>query len=177
MNFGLAWELDFWGRFRRAIEASAADLDASVQNYDDVLVTFLGDVAANYIQFRVLEQQIELLQENAKLQRESLKIAHARFDTGAKDSEVDLPQARTTLSQTLAQIPPTKIRMRAHTNRLCVLLGIPPEELQTRLAKSTIPNAPREAAAGIPADLLRRRPDVRRAERIAAAAKLPVVMH
>ncbi|MBI2806309.1 MAG: efflux transporter outer membrane subunit [Planctomycetes bacterium] len=169
MNFGLAWELDFWGRFRRAIEASSADLDASVDNYDDVLVTLLGDVAANYVQFRVLEKQIEYLNENANVQRKTLKITKARFDAGAKDSEIDYPQGKTTLAQTLAQIPPTEARLRIRTNRICVLLGIPPEELQQRLKKATIPNAPKQVASGIPADLLRRRPDVRRAERIAAA--------
>ncbi len=169
VNFGLAWELDFWGRFRRAIEASSADLDASVANFEDVLVTLLGDVATNYVQYRVLEKQIQLLNDNAKFQRETLKIAKARFDVGAKDSELDYPQAKTTLAQTLAQIPPTEIRLRIRANKLCVLLGIPPEELTTRLAKAGIPDAPKEAVAGIPADLLRRRPDVRRAERLAAA--------
>jgi NodT family efflux transporter outer membrane factor (OMF) lipoprotein len=169
VSLGLAWELDFWGRFRRAVEASSADLDASVENYDDVLVTLLSDVASNYVQFRVLEQQIEFLNENAKVQQESLRVAQARFDAEDKNSKIDLPQAKSTFSQTIAQIPPTEIRLRARTNRLCVLLGIPPEELQARLAKATIPNAPKTAAAGIPADLLRRRPDIRRAERQAAA--------
>ncbi len=169
INIGMAWELDFWGRFRRAVEASAADLDASVYNFDDVLVTLLGDVATNYVQFRVLQRQIELLNENADFQRETLKIAQARFDVGAKDSELDLPQAKTTLAQTLAQIPPTEARLRIRTNRLCVLLGIPPEDLKNRLEKRPIPTAPKSAVAGIPADLLRRRPDVRRAERVAAA--------
>jgi len=178
INFGLAWELDFWGRFRRAIEASSADLDASVENYDDVLVTLLGDVASNYVQFRVLEQQIELLNENARFQEGTLKFAQARFDAGAKDSELDLPQAKTTLARTLAQIPPTKIRLRVRTNRLCVLLGMPPEELQSRLAKTVVPSVPKDVVVGIPADLVRRRPDVRRAERIAAAesARIGVAM-
>jgi NodT family efflux transporter outer membrane factor (OMF) lipoprotein len=169
VNFGLAWELDFWGRYRRAIEASSADLDASVANYEDVLVTLLGDVAVNYVQFRVLEQQIELLNENARLQRDTLKFVKDRFDAGAKDSELDYPQAQTTYSQTLAQIPPTEARLRVRTNRLSVLLGIPPEDLQKRLEKKSIPSAPTDVITGIPTELLRRRPDVRRAERFAAA--------
>jgi NodT family efflux transporter outer membrane factor (OMF) lipoprotein len=168
LNFGLAWELDFWGRFRRSIEASSADLDASVENYDDVLVTLLGDVATNYVQLRVVQQQIELLHENARLQRETIKIAQARFDLG-KSTELDLAQAKTTLAQTLAQVPQKQITVRLATNRLCVLLGVPPEELESRLAKRSIPEGPKETAVGIPADLLRRRPDVRRAERQAAA--------
>jgi NodT family efflux transporter outer membrane factor (OMF) lipoprotein len=168
VNFGVAWELDFWGRFRRAVEASSADLDASVAGYDDVLVTMLGDVATNYVQFRVLQRQIELLRENVRLQRESLKIAQARFDVG-KTNELDVAQSKSVLYQVQAQISQTQIRQRASTNRLCVLLGIPPEDLEKRLAQQTIPDAPKEVAAGIPADLLRRRPDVRRAERQAAS--------
>jgi NodT family efflux transporter outer membrane factor (OMF) lipoprotein len=176
-NFNLAWELDFWGRFRRSIEASRADLDASVDGYDDVLVTLLGDVASNYVQFRVLERQIDLLNENVRLLRVPVRIAKERFDVG-RISELDLAQAKTTLDQTLAQIPQKEIAARQVTNRLCVLLGIPPAELTARLTKRSIPEAPKEAAAGIPADLLRRRPDVRRAERQAAAesARIGVAM-
>jgi NodT family efflux transporter outer membrane factor (OMF) lipoprotein len=167
-NFNLAWELDFWGRFRRAIEGSGADLDASVENYDAVLVTLLGDVASNYVQLRVLQQQIEFLRQNADLQRESVKIAQARKDLG-RITELDLAQAKTTLDSTLAQIPQKEIAVRQAANRLCVLLGTPPEELETRLTKRKIPEAPKEVVAGVPADLLRRRPDVRQAERQAAA--------
>ena len=167
-NFGLAWELYFWGRFRRLIEASGAELDASVENYDDVIVTLLGDVATNYVELRVLQQQIELLNENARLQGETVKIAKARFDIG-KNTELDLSQAKTTLAQTMAQVPQKQIILRQVSNRLCVLLGMPPEDLETRLAKQSIPEAPTEIAVGIPADLLRRRPDIRRAERQAAA--------
>jgi NodT family efflux transporter outer membrane factor (OMF) lipoprotein len=176
-NFNLAWELDFWGRFRRAIEASGAELDASVEGYDDVLVTLLGDVASNYVQLRVLQKQIELLNKNAQLQREPVRVAQAKKDVGQK-TELDLSQAKSTLDQTLAQIPQKQIALRQVTNRLCVLLGIPPEDLEKRLAKLPIPEAPKDVAAGIPADLLRRRPDVRRAEREAAAesARIGVAM-
>ena len=167
-NFNLAWELDFWGRFRRAIEASSADLDASVENYDDVLVTLLGDVAAYYVQLRVLQAQIQSLKDNVRVQSESVKIAQARFDNG-KTTELDLAQAKTTLDGTLAQIPQKEIAVRQAANRLCVLLGTPPRELESRLAQRAIPDAPKEIAVGIPADLLRRRPDVRKAERQAAA--------
>jgi NodT family efflux transporter outer membrane factor (OMF) lipoprotein len=167
-NFNLAWELDFWGRFRRAIEGARADLDASVENYDAVLVTLLGDVANNYVQLRVLQQQIDFLRENAALQEKTVAILQARKDLG-RITELDLAQAKTTLESTLAQIPQKEITARQTTNRLCVLLGTPPEELASRLHGKTIPKAPREVVAGIPGDLLRRRPDVRQAERQAAA--------
>jgi NodT family efflux transporter outer membrane factor (OMF) lipoprotein len=167
-GFNLAWELDFWGRFRRAVEAADDQLSASVEDYDAVLVTLLGDVAANYVQVRVDEQRIELLRANANLQREILRIVVARFDAG-RVSELDVDQAKSTLAQTEAAIPLLEIDRRQAMNRLCVLLGMPPTNLEERLGKGTIPTPPYDVAAGIPAQLLSRRPDVRRAERIAAA--------
>jgi NodT family efflux transporter outer membrane factor (OMF) lipoprotein len=167
-GFNLRWELDFWGRFRRAVEADAAALDASVANYDDVLVTLLGDVATNYTLIRTLEQRLKYVRQNVDLQRETLKIVEGRFKAGTTN-ELDVDQARSTLEQTEAGIPELEIAHRQAGNRLCVLLGIPPEDLQARLGTGSIPKAPVEAIVGIPADLLRRRPDVRRAERQAAA--------
>jgi NodT family efflux transporter outer membrane factor (OMF) lipoprotein len=167
-GFSLAWELDFWGRFRRAIESDAANLDASVEDYDAVLVTLLGDVAANYVQMRTLEGRIEFAKANVELQRETLTIAEARF-RGGTTSELDVFQARSTLEQTEAQVPELEISLRQAIVQLCILLGMPPEDLQARLGPAPIPTAPPEVAIGIPADLLRRRPDVRRTERQVAA--------
>jgi NodT family efflux transporter outer membrane factor (OMF) lipoprotein len=168
LGFNLSWELDFWGRFRRAIEADSASLDASVENYDDVLVTLLGQVATTYAQMRITEQRIKYAQENVKLQRETLAIVEARFNRGTV-TKLDLAQARSTLEQTEATIPELRINLRQSNNQLCILLGIPPEELRAKLGPGPIPRAPVEVAVGIPADLLRRRPDVRRAERQAAS--------
>ncbi len=167
-GFNLAWELDFWGRFRRAVEAADDQLSASVEDYDDVLVTLLGDVADNYVRARVAQEQIELVRANARLQREILRIVEARFDAG-RVSELDVDQARSTLAQTEAQIPLLEIILRRACNRLCVLMGMPPEQLQGRLGEGAIPAPPLHVVAGIPAQLLARRPDVRRAERTAAA--------
>jgi NodT family efflux transporter outer membrane factor (OMF) lipoprotein len=167
-GFSLAWELDFWGRFRRAIESNEASLDASVADYDDVLVTLLGDVATNYIQYRTLEQQIDYSRFNVELQRQTLTIVEARFHAGTT-SELDVRQSRSTLAQTEATIPELEISLRQTANRLCILMGIPSLDLQPRLGKAPIPTAPVDVAVGIPADLLSRRPDIRRAERTAAA--------
>lgn len=167
-GFDLVWELDFWGRFRRAVFASEAQLDASVANYDDVLVTLLGDIATNYVQMRVFEQQIELARANVKLQQEALDAAQSKLDAGLT-SDLDTDQAQSNLSQTEAQIPLLEIAQRQATNRLCVLLGMPPTSLQNRVGSGPIPTAPARVAIGIPAQLLARRPDVRRAEREAAA--------
>jgi NodT family efflux transporter outer membrane factor (OMF) lipoprotein len=167
-GFALAWELDFWGRFRRAIESANDSLDASVEDFDYVLVTLLGDVATYYAQVRTFEQRIAYAMTNVELQRQTLKIAEARYKAGTT-GELDVLQARSTLEQTEAQIAELEISLRQANNQLCILLGIPPEELRSRLGPGHIPTAPAEVAVGIPADLLRRRPDVRRAERLAAA--------
>ena len=150
------------------MEADSASLDASVENYDDVLVTLLGQVATAYAQLRITEQQIKYTQQNVELQRETLTIVEARFRNGTV-TKLDVAQAKSTLEQTQATIPELTISLRQFNNQLCILLGIPPEELRAKLGPAPIPTAPVEVAVGIPADLLRRRPDVRKAERQAAS--------
>ncbi|MBY0527784.1 MAG: efflux transporter outer membrane subunit [Gemmataceae bacterium] len=167
-GFGMSWELDFWGRFRRSIEAARDELDASVETYDDALVSLIGDVATNYVTLRTLQQQIAYARENVRLQTISLNIATARFK-GGQASEMDVNQAQSDLSNTQSLIPQLEIQARQATNRLCVLLGIPPEDLAAKLGQAPIPTTPPEVVVGIPADLLRRRPDIRRREREAAA--------
>ncbi|MBX3411611.1 MAG: efflux transporter outer membrane subunit [Pirellulales bacterium] len=167
-GFNLAWELDFWGRYRRAIEAADADLDASVENYDDVLVTLVADMAQNYVQLRVLQQQLALVKANVELQRQTLELAEARF-RGGQTSELDVDQARSNLAQTESLVPQIEIQIRQSNNAICVLLGIPPADLAAMLGPAPIPTAPISVAVGIPADLLARRPDIRRAEREVSA--------
>ena len=167
-NFNLSWELDFWGRLRRAVESNEATLDASVEDYDDVLVILLGQIATNYIQIRTFEQRIEFAKTNVEIQRQTLKIVQGNVRVGTLN-ELDLDQALSTLQQTEAEIPELEIGLRLANNQLCILLGIPPENLHEKLGNGPIPTAPIDVAVGIPADLLRRRPDVRRAERQAAA--------
>ncbi len=168
LGFNMAWELDFWGRFRRAVLASEAQLDASVDNYDDVLVTLLGDVATNYVQMRQYQEQIALAKHNVELQEDVLKIVRARFKFGRANA-LDVDQAESTLWQTASQVPAFEIMVRQTQNRLCTLLGIPTIDLQARLGQRPIPTVPADAVVGIPAQLLARRPDIRRAERNAAA--------
>ena len=168
-GFTLAWELDFWGKFRRAIESNRANLQASVADYDDVLVTLLGDVATAYVQYRTAEERIKYATQNADIQAKVMEITKQSLARSANRAQVDLDQAESTLYQTQAGIPELEITLRTANNQLCVLLGIPTIQLQGRLGKAPIPVAPVDVAVGIPADLLRRRPDVREAERLAAA--------
>ncbi len=167
-GFNLAWELDFWGQFRRAVEANADLLDASVENYDGAIVTLLGDVATNYANMRTFEQRIKYAEDNVKVQQDTLDIVEARFKVSTI-SELDVDQARSTLNSTKAAVEELQIGLRESITALCTLLGMPPEDLLARLGPAPIPTAPPEVAIGIPADLLRRRPDVRAAERNLAA--------
>jgi len=169
-GFTLAWELDFWGKFRRAVESNRASLQASVADYDDVLVTLLSDVATAYVQYRTAEERIRYATENVKIQTMVLDITKAKADPKVGiATKLDVDQAESTLYATQAGISELEITRRTANNQLCILLGIPPEQLEAKLGKAPIPIAPPDVAVGIPADLLRRRPDVRRAERMAAA--------
>ncbi|NLF06956.1 MAG: efflux transporter outer membrane subunit [Pirellulaceae bacterium] len=167
-GFNLAWELDFWGRFRRAVEASDADLSASVENYDDVLVTLVADTATTYVEIRTYQQRLAVIKANVEAQKGSLQLAEVRFENG-KTTEVDVQQAKANLARTESLILPLEISLRQAGNRLCVLCGIPPRDLQPELGVLPIPGAPSDVVIGIPAELIRRRPDVRRAERKLAA--------
>jgi NodT family efflux transporter outer membrane factor (OMF) lipoprotein len=161
----LSWELDFWGRYRRAIEAADGVLDASIENFDDVLVILQSDVARAYVDIRTLEERIRYANNNVNSQQGSLRFAEARFKGGAA-SRLDVTQAITNVEQTSAAIPAFELQLRQAKNQLCVLMGIPPQDIDALLGtESRIPTSATIVAVGIPADLLRRRPDVRRAER------------
>jgi NodT family efflux transporter outer membrane factor (OMF) lipoprotein len=164
-----SWELDFWGKYRRGIEADRAAMLSSVAAYDSGLVSVTAGVASTYLNIRVLQQQIDVVQESVKTQQESLRIAQNQFDAG-ETSQLDLQQAQTQLAQTRARVPGIEKSLQAAKDSLAVLLGVTPDAIDAMLGESTaIPVAPREVATGIPKDLLRRRPDVRQAELTAAA--------
>jgi NodT family efflux transporter outer membrane factor (OMF) lipoprotein len=166
----LAWELDFWGRYRRAIEAEDARLDSAVENYDDALVLLISEVASTYVEIRTFEQRLDFARNNVGLQQESARIAEARLNAAVIDSELDAPQAKSNLARTQSGIEALEIARRQAENRLAVLLGMPPQDLSGLLnGPAPIPVAPESVAVGIPGELLRRRPDVRRAERLVAA--------
>jgi NodT family efflux transporter outer membrane factor (OMF) lipoprotein len=163
------WELDFWGKFRRAVESENASFLSSIAAYDSALVSLTADVARAYVLIRTIQDRLQIARENLAIQQESLRIAQVRFQGGAT-SERDVQQARTLLFNTEATIPQLETFLRQAKNGLCILLGMPPRHLEEMLAgNSGIPKAPAEVAVGIPADLLRRRPDIQIAELQAAA--------
>jgi outer membrane protein TolC len=227
-GFTASWEVDFWGKFRRAIEAADAELDASVEDYDNVLVILLADVASSYTDIRTFQERLRYAWLNVVSQYNAYHLTADKYVLGAA-TERDVQQAKQILEQTRALIPQFETGIRQSNNRLCTLLGIPPRELtelevgtyeekllplkqltasrirkvdsalsefsKTHVvpvdglpglldkekdakvadllkpleARQRIPVAPVEVVVGIPADLLRRRPDVRRAERQVAA--------
>ena len=170
LGFDAAWELDFWGRFRRGVESAAAGMGASITDYDATLVSLTAEVAQVYVQIRTLEESIAVTRHNAEIQQRSFEIAEAQFEAGTV-SELDPQQALSLLSGTRAQIPGLESALSQAKYSLSILLGMPPSQLQSILGEKSglIPAAPTEVAVGIPADLLRRRPDVRSAELQAAA--------
>lgn len=177
-----SWEIDFWGRFRRAVEAEDALLNAEIENYDNVLVVLQAEVAAAYIQYRTLQRRLELAEHNVDLQAESYRIERAkagnREEVGNREqsdepvgkvSDLPVGLALENLGATESLVPEIERSIRLTGNAICVLLGVPPRDLTEELGDGPIPEVPAEVMVGIPAELLRRRPDVRRAERLAAA--------
>ena len=169
IGLGANWEIDFWGKFRRAIESGNASWLASIANYDNALVSLTANVANSYILIRTFEKRIGIARQNVETQKESLKIAEARYQYGTA-SQLDVDQAKTVLYNTEASIPPLETQLRQAKDALSVLLGLPPSHLVDELSSSSdIPVSPPQVVVGIPADLLRRRPDIRSAELQAAA--------
>jgi NodT family efflux transporter outer membrane factor (OMF) lipoprotein len=164
-----AWELDVWGKFRRAVQTSVASLEASIADYDDILVSLTAEVARTYIVLRTSEERLGVALQNVKIQKRSLEIAEVRFNAGAV-TELDVTQARALLGSTEAAIPGFKTDIRRAKNALGILLGKLPGEIDAMLGgPGLIPEIPAEAAVGIPTELLRRRPDIQFAERQLAA--------
>jgi NodT family efflux transporter outer membrane factor (OMF) lipoprotein len=172
--FSAAWELDFWGKFRHEIESAKAGWLASVAAYDDALVTLIGDVANAYVNLRTFESRLAILNQIIAEQEQGLKIAQIRYNAG-QTSELDFLQAQTELSKTKAEVPELENGIAQSMNALAVLLGTTPAEIGHYVTSSgRIPTAPARIAAGIPVDLLRRRPDVRLAG-LQAAAQSPKI--
>ncbi len=169
-GFDATWELDVFGRVRRNIEAAEADIASAAEARRDVLISLLAEVARNYVELRATQLRLEIAQKNVKVQQDSLDLATSRSRAGIS-SELDARRAESQLASTRSQIPRFEQDIRRAANRLAVLLGQQPGTITEELAAaSPIPPLPPEVPVGLPSDLLRRRPDIRRAERDLAAA-------
>jgi NodT family efflux transporter outer membrane factor (OMF) lipoprotein len=163
-GFDAAWELDIWGKFRRAIESGVANMETAIANYDDVLVSLTSEVARTYVLLRTYEERLEIARQNVKLQKRSLEIAEIRFRAGAV-TELDVAQAKSLLRNTEALVPRFEAVIRQAKNALAILLGRLPGEIDYMITGARhIPKAPTMIVVDIPAELLRRRPDIRLAE-------------
>ena len=159
-----AWELDIFGGVRRNIEASTADMQAAMEDRRDVLVTLAAEVGTNYVNLRGSQQQIDIARKNLQAQRHTAEITRKRFQAGFV-SALDVASAQAQVATTESQIPALESAAQSAIYSLSVLLGREPAALLPELtAETPIPPTPPEIPVGLPSDLIRRRPDVRRAE-------------
>lgn len=169
-GFDASWEIDLFGGVRRSVEAADANIEASVEDRRATLVTLLGDVAKNYIDLRGFQRRLAVARANLKSQQEILGLTKVRFQAGLA-SDLDVAQAEAQAATTTAQIPTLEGSLKQAAHRLGVLLGLQPGALWGELSnEAAIPSLPSEVLVGLPSELLRRRPDIRRAERQLAAA-------
>jgi NodT family efflux transporter outer membrane factor (OMF) lipoprotein len=167
--FDIAWELDFWGRYRRGIEAADASYFANIAQYDDIQVLVAAQAASLYATIRTIELRLRITHENAALQKRSLEITERLFNSG-NESELDVQQAKSLYLSTIATLPELESSLRQAQNALSVLLARPPGPLpEMTESAERIPEATLDVIVDVPAEVLRRRPDVRAAEMQLAA--------
>jgi len=158
------WEIDIFGGTRRGIEVADADILTAVEDHRNVLITLTAEVALNYIDLRGLQQEIVIAQDNLKAQQHSANLTKERFEGGFV-SALDVANANALVASTASQIPVLQGAAHQTIYNIAILLGLEPSALlKELLPSSTIPVGPVEVPAGLPSDLLRRRPDIRRAE-------------
>jgi NodT family efflux transporter outer membrane factor (OMF) lipoprotein len=171
-NIGLdaTWEVDLFGRISRSIEAAVGDLQAEVENWRYAMITLRAEVASSYLSLRTLQARLEVGNQNIEAQQRFVEIIELQIAAGTATAGA-LAQAQAQLAQSEAIIPQLGVTMATETANLALLLGTTPGPLTRSIPKGHgLPAVPTEVAIGIPADLLRRRPDVRAAERELAAA-------
>jgi multidrug efflux system outer membrane protein len=168
-GFDAAWEIDLFGHVRRSIEAAKADAQAAEASLRDVQVTVAGDVARNYFQLRSAQRRLDVARQNLDNERETLRITEARYGAG-RGTELDVASATARVQATEASVPPLVAEEKRAEHRLAILTGARPGELAVDLAPKDFPPLAKEIPIGRPEDLLRRRPDIRIAERNLAGA-------
>src|SRR6266511_3966263 len=170
-----SWEIDVFGGVRRGVEAADATIEASQYSRRDVLVTLLGDVAKNYIDLRGFQRRLAVARANLKAQQDTSELTRIRFQAGLT-SDLEVAQAEAQANTTAAQIPTLDASTKQAAYSLDLLLGLAPGALWNELSNETaIPVLPPEVLVGLPSDLLRRRPDIRFAERQLAASTAQII--
>lgn len=168
-GFDAGWEVDIFGGVRRTVEAAEADLQAEKASLRDVLITLTAEVAVNYVEMRTYQTRLKVLATNLETQEETHRLTEWRYQAGLSDA-LAIEQARYNMESTRSQIPTLRSELVASWNRMAVLLGKQPGNLSLNLeTPAPIPVTPTAVVVGIPADCIRRRPDIRQAEREVAA--------
>ena len=169
VGFDASWEIDLFGGKRRALEASTADWEGAIEARNDAMLSLLAEVARNYIELRGAQQRLDIARRDVELEQEALDLARARYQ-GGMATELDVTRSEALLANMQAAIAPLETAERLGMYEIAVLLGLQPGELVTELSPSkALPSLPPAVPIGLPSDLLRRRPDVRQAERQLAA--------
>jgi NodT family efflux transporter outer membrane factor (OMF) lipoprotein len=169
-GFDAAWEVDLFGRFTREVEASRADTQAAYQARNAVLITVVADVARAYVDERALQQRLEVARQNLRVQQQTVSFVTQRFNDGLIN-ELDVALARRQLASVQSTLTPLQAAIAQAQRRVAVLLGELPQNLYRELQRpGTLPDPPARVQVGLPVDLLRRRPDIRQAERELAAS-------
>jgi len=166
------WQLDFWGKYRRATEAARANLLAARWAREYVISTLVSNVSASYFQLRALDLQLEISRRTLAARRESLKLTQTLADGGA-GTMIDVRQAEQLVATAAENIPDLERRIEQQENYLSTLLGNNPGPIARGLPLTEQPHAP-EVPAGLPSDLLERRPDIRQAEEQLVAANAQI---
>jgi multidrug efflux system outer membrane protein len=168
-GFDAFWEIDLFGRIRRSVESAKATLEQSVDDYRDISISLYAEVARNYIDLRTAQARIRYAQANIDIQRKTLELTQNRVAAEIAP-KLDVAQARLNLANTESEIPSLRISENVAVNRLAVLLGTTTRTVLDEIgAPAEIPRVQAPATFGVPAELLRRRPDIRSAERALAA--------
>lgn len=170
VGFDTGWEVDLFGRFRRIVEASQADVGAVAEARNAVLVSVIADVVRNYIDVRDLQYRLAVARQNVEGQRRTYELVRTRVE-GLISNEYELRIAERQLSASLSRVAPLEAQLEAAKRRVAVLVGLYPQQLKAELEQPVaLPTTPPQVAPGMPVDLIRRRPDIRRAERELAAS-------
>ena len=173
-GFDASWEIDLFGGIRRGEEAARATYQASIEGQREVLITLLGEVATDYVQLRGLQRQVEITEANINTQKESLVLIQSRNRAGLV-ADLDVTQQTAQVLTTQAELPDLEAEIHQTIHQISILLDLPPGELQQELEKpAPIPYGPWRVPPGLPSELLRRRPDVRQAERQLAASSAQI---
>lgn len=168
-GFDAGWEIDVFGGIRRGIEAAAANIGASMETYRDLLVTLYAETALNYIEYRTLENRIAIAKQNIAAQEDTVQLTEDRF-AAELVPKIDVTQAKTNLQGSRGLLPILRTQLTFAKNRIATLTGGYPQSVEKLLARNRPIPVPRKGySAGLPADLIRSRPDVRAAERRLAA--------